>query len=118
MPASGTWLADTWSTGDRIGEVESLSVLPETAGRGWGLSSWSSSTCDCANRAPKDLILGALSGNADAIRLYERHGYQPTWLYLSRLDGRDRGRAGRPRLGDDIAPSGHPPSLNSTLTGA
>jgi len=36
----------------------------------------------------KDLILGALPGNTDAIRLYERRGYQPTWLYLSRLAGR------------------------------
>ena len=34
--------------------------------------------------------LGALAGNADAIRLYERRGYQPTWLYLSKLSGRSR----------------------------
>ena len=26
-------------------------------------------------------------GNTDAIRLDERRGYQPTWLYLSRLQG-------------------------------
>ena len=37
----------------------------------------------------KDLVLGALPGNTDAIRLYERRGYRPTWLYLSRLDGRN-----------------------------
>jgi ribosomal protein S18 acetylase RimI-like enzyme len=37
----------------------------------------------------RDLILGALPGNTDAIRLYERRGYQPTWLYLSRLEGRN-----------------------------
>jgi ribosomal protein S18 acetylase RimI-like enzyme len=36
----------------------------------------------------EDLILGALPGNTDAIRLYERRGYQPTWLYLSRFEGR------------------------------
>jgi hypothetical protein len=35
-----------------------------------------------------DLVLGALAGNADDIRLYERHGYQPTWLYLSRFSKR------------------------------
>jgi ribosomal protein S18 acetylase RimI-like enzyme len=29
-----------------------------------------------------------LPGNAAAIRLYERRGYRPTWLYLSRFDGR------------------------------
>src|SRR5215217_6566574 len=37
----------------------------------------------------EELILGALPGNRDAIRLYERHGYQPTWLYLSRWKGRN-----------------------------
>jgi hypothetical protein len=36
------------------------------------------------------MILGALAGNADAIRLYERRGYRPTWLYLSKFDGRGR----------------------------
>jgi ribosomal protein S18 acetylase RimI-like enzyme len=37
-----------------------------------------------------DLILGALAGNADAIRLYERRGYRPTWLYLSKFADRER----------------------------
>ncbi len=39
-------------------------------------------------RGVDDLILGALAGNTDAIRLYERRGYQPTWLYLSKFAGR------------------------------
>jgi hypothetical protein len=34
-------------------------------------------------------LLGALPGNTDAIRLYERLGYQPTWLNVSRLKGRN-----------------------------
>jgi hypothetical protein len=29
-----------------------------------------------------------LPGNAGAIRLYERRGFRPTWLYLSRFAGR------------------------------
>jgi ribosomal protein S18 acetylase RimI-like enzyme len=33
-------------------------------------------------------MLGVLPGNADAIRLYQRRGYRPTWTYLSRLEGR------------------------------
>lgn len=32
-----------------------------------------------------DVIIGALAGNADALRLYERRGFRPTWLYLSRF---------------------------------
>ena len=88
MPAAGTWLADTWVTGDRIGEVESLSVLPEYRGRGLG-SRLLGDLQECLHRqGAVDFILGALAGNADAIRLYQRHGYRPTWLYLSRLEGR------------------------------
>jgi hypothetical protein len=34
----------------------------------------------------KDVIIGLLVGNTGALRLYERHGYRPTWLYLSRFD--------------------------------
>jgi hypothetical protein len=29
LAVEDTWIADTWRTGPRIGEVESLSVLPE-----------------------------------------------------------------------------------------
>jgi GNAT superfamily N-acetyltransferase len=35
-----------------------------------------------------DVIIGALPGNIDAIRLYERRGFRPTWMYLSRFAGR------------------------------
>jgi ribosomal protein S18 acetylase RimI-like enzyme len=89
MPASGTWLADTWATGDRIGEVESLSVLPAYRGQGLGSRLLEQLHERLREQGAKDLIVGALAGNDDAIRLYRRHGYQPTWLYLSRLDGRD-----------------------------
>jgi ribosomal protein S18 acetylase RimI-like enzyme len=89
MPASATWLADTWSTGERIGEVESLSVLPEYRGRGLGSRLLEELHEGLRQQGARDLILGALAGNTDAIRLYRRHGYRPTWLYLSRLDGRD-----------------------------
>ena len=37
-----------------------------------------------------DQVIGVLPGNVDAIRLYERRGFRPTWLYLSRFAGRDR----------------------------
>ena len=35
-----------------------------------------------------DLVPGVLSGNDDAIRLYERRGYRPTWSYLPKFEGR------------------------------
>lgn len=88
MPVAGTWLSDTWATGDRIGEVESLSVLPEYRGRGLGSRLLGDLHERLRRQGAGDLIVGALAGNADAIRLYQRHGYRPTWLYLSRLEGR------------------------------
>ena len=36
MPVAGSWIEDTWKTGDRVGEIESLSVLPEYRGTGLG----------------------------------------------------------------------------------
>ena len=88
MPASSTWLADTWVTDELVGEVESLSVLPAHRGRGLGSRLLEDLHEQLRERGAVDLILGALAGNVDAIRLYERHGYRPTWLYLSRLSGR------------------------------
>ncbi|MGC4110138.1 MAG: GNAT family N-acetyltransferase [Nocardioides sp.] len=89
MPAGGTWLSDTWATGDVIGEVETLSVLPEHRGRGLGSRLLEQLHERLREQGARDVLLGALAGNADALRLYERHGYRPTWLYLTRLDGRD-----------------------------
>jgi ribosomal protein S18 acetylase RimI-like enzyme len=90
MPVTGTWLADTWATGDLVAEVESLSVLPDYRGRGLGSRLLDELHERLRQQGASDVILGALPGNTDAIRLYERHGYRPTWIYLSRLDGRDR----------------------------
>jgi ribosomal protein S18 acetylase RimI-like enzyme len=91
MPVAGTWLADTWVTGDRVAEIESLSVLPEYRGQGLGSMLLEQLQAALRGQGAQDFIVGALSGNADAIRLYRRHGFRPTWLYLSRLDGREAG---------------------------
>jgi ribosomal protein S18 acetylase RimI-like enzyme len=88
MAAGDTWIADTWQTGDRIGEIESLAVLPEYRGSGIGTRLLDGLEAELAAAGVRDLILGVLPGNTDAIRLYQRRGYRPTWTYLSRLDGR------------------------------
>jgi ribosomal protein S18 acetylase RimI-like enzyme len=88
MPVDDTWIPDTWATGSRIGEIESLSVLPQYRGSGLGSELIDRLEQHLRATGVEDLILGALPGNTDAIRLYERRGYQPTWLYLSRLTGR------------------------------
>ncbi len=85
-----TWIEDTWRTGERIGEIESLSVLPAYRGSGLGSQLLELLENHLDERGVDDIILGALAGNADAIRLYQRRGYQPTWLYLSKFAGRPR----------------------------
>ena len=88
MPATGTWTADTWQTGELIGEIESLSVLPSYRGRGIGSRLLDELISQLAATGVHDLVLGVLPGNTAAIRLYQRYGFQPTWSYLSRFTGR------------------------------
>jgi ribosomal protein S18 acetylase RimI-like enzyme len=88
MPVDDSWISDTWVTGPRIGEIESLSVLPQYRGSGLGSELLDRLEQHLQATGVEDLILGALPGNTDAIRLYQHRGYQPTWLYLSRFEGR------------------------------
>jgi ribosomal protein S18 acetylase RimI-like enzyme len=43
---------------------------------------------ELANLGVADVVIGVLAGNSGALRFYERLGYRPTWLYLSRFSGR------------------------------
>jgi ribosomal protein S18 acetylase RimI-like enzyme len=88
LPVEETFISDTWRTGERIGELESLSVLPSHRGRGIGSALLDAVDDAFEARGIRDVIVGALAGNVDALRLYERRGFRPTWLYLSRFDGR------------------------------
>jgi ribosomal protein S18 acetylase RimI-like enzyme len=88
LAVDDTWITDTWETGPRIGEIESLSVLPQFRGGGLGSELLTRLENHLLGLGVDDVILGALPGNSDAIRLYERRGYQATWLYLSRFRGR------------------------------
>jgi ribosomal protein S18 acetylase RimI-like enzyme len=82
-----TWIPDTWVTGSRIGEVESLSVSAAFRGAGLGTRLLDALEAHLREVGAEDIIIGALPGNP-AVRLYERRGYQPTWLYLSKFKGR------------------------------
>ncbi len=88
MPVEDSWIADTWVTGPRVGEIESLSVLPAFRGSGLGSELLRRLEEHLGAVGAADIVLGALAGNDDALRLYERRGYRPTWLYLSKFTGR------------------------------
>jgi ribosomal protein S18 acetylase RimI-like enzyme len=84
------WLDDTWSTTEPVGEIETLAVLPRYRGRGLGTRLLDTLETEMAAAGVANLVLGVLSGNTAAIRLYSRHGYLPTFLYMSKLRGRAR----------------------------
>jgi ribosomal protein S18 acetylase RimI-like enzyme len=89
-PVEETWIADTWVTGKRIGELESISVLPEYRGQGLGSRLLDEVDREFDAIGVEDVVIGLLPGNEGALRLYERHGFRPNWLYLSRF--RSEGR--------------------------
>jgi hypothetical protein len=69
-------------------------VAPEHRGRGSASALLDAVDRECDALGVADVIVGALPGNVDAICLYERRGFRPTWMYLSRLRGGDAcGRA-------------------------
>jgi len=90
LPVRETWIFDTWVTGERIAEVESLSVLPGHRGQGLGSALLDALDRELEALGVDDVIVGALAGNEDALRLYRRRGFRPTWLYMSRFAGRAR----------------------------
>jgi ribosomal protein S18 acetylase RimI-like enzyme len=88
MDVGETWIADTWRTGARVAEIESLSVAPGHRDRGIGSALMDTLEGEIAALGVADVIVGALAGNEDAVRLYRRRGYRPAWLYLARWEGR------------------------------
>jgi ribosomal protein S18 acetylase RimI-like enzyme len=64
-----------WQTGDRLAELETLSVLPEHRGGGVGTALLESVWERLAEIGVEDLAITAAKTNADSHRFYERHGF-------------------------------------------
>jgi len=88
LPLDETWISDTWRTGERIAEIESLAVRESHRGRGIGSTLMDRIDAALEANGIRDVFVGALAGNEGAVRLYERRGFRPTWLYLSKFEGR------------------------------
>lgn len=88
MSVSETQMPDTWQTGERIAEIETLSVAPDARGTGIGTALLDHVDEELRSAAIDDVLVGAFVSNTDAIRLYERRGFRPAWMYLQRLGGR------------------------------
>jgi ribosomal protein S18 acetylase RimI-like enzyme len=64
-----------WRTGDRLAELETLSVLPEHRGDGVGTALLESVWERLAEMGVEDLAITAAKTNLDSHRFYERHGF-------------------------------------------
>ena len=87
-PVAETLMPDTWRTGALVAEIETLSVLPQARGAGVGSALLDGIDAELDAAGIADVLVGALVTNTDAIRLYERRGFRPAWLYMLRLGGR------------------------------
>jgi len=65
--------------------------LPGHRGEGIGSALLDLVEEEFAKLGVDDLVIGALPGNTGAIKLYERRGFKPTWVYLSRFAARKEG---------------------------
>jgi ribosomal protein S18 acetylase RimI-like enzyme len=88
MPASETLLDDTWRVGERVAEIETVCVAPSERGAGIGSALLDRVDEELEDAGIADVLIGAVATNTDAIRLYERRGFRPAWLYMFRLAGR------------------------------
>jgi ribosomal protein S18 acetylase RimI-like enzyme len=73
----------TWAIGDRIAEIETLSILPSARSRGVGKSLMAAAREEARERGATTLSVALIHTNVDARRFYEREGFNP--FYVSML---------------------------------
>lgn len=72
----------TLQTGDRVGELESLSVAPSARGAGVGSGLMEAAFDHFRSQGVRDMTLSVMVGNDDAQRFYERHGQRPYFVAM------------------------------------
>ncbi|GAA2622362.1 GNAT family N-acetyltransferase [Paractinoplanes durhamensis] len=82
---------DTWVTGDKIAELETISVAPAMRGQGIGTLLLDRVDAELAAAGIDDLFIAALQGNDAAIRLYQRRGLRPVMIHLARFGADGKG---------------------------
>ncbi len=81
--------SDTWVVGEKVAELETMYLVPEERGRGLGGNLLDIVDAELGRRGIADLVIGAVPGNTAALRLYERRGFKPSWVVVSRFAARD-----------------------------
>jgi ribosomal protein S18 acetylase RimI-like enzyme len=68
---------ETWTTGDRIAELETLTVLPGHRGGGIGMELMEAVYEELRRLGVRHMAVSVIASNEDAIRFYERLELQP-----------------------------------------
>lgn len=70
----------SWMTGERIAELETLSVLAERRGEGIGEQLVEAAWARLAERGVEDMAITTTRTNVDAHRFYERQGFSQAFV--------------------------------------
>lgn len=70
----------SWATGERIAELETLSVLAERRGEGIGEQLIEAAWTRLAERGVEDMAITTTKTNVDAHRFYERQGFSEAFV--------------------------------------
>ena len=76
---------DTWDTGDRIGEIETLVLSPDARGDGVGTALMDAAEAELGRRGAATTVTAVLEGNDRALDFYLRRGMKPTVTYLMKI---------------------------------
>ena len=74
---SGKDFAASWRVSDPLGELATLAVLPQHRNRGLGSALLDAVEERLAQLRVQDMIIGVITTNLDAMRLYQRRGAVP-----------------------------------------
>ena len=72
--------AATWDLGDKVAEIETLSVLPDERGSGVGAALMKACRHWAHKRGATAIAVGLAHTNERAVRFYEREGFTPFYL--------------------------------------
>jgi ribosomal protein S18 acetylase RimI-like enzyme len=72
----------TWPLSERAGEIETLSVLPDERGQGTGSALLEAVRDELGGHGISELSLHVMHTNKDAMRFYERHGFETYALWV------------------------------------
>ena len=78
---------DTWPTGDRFAEVETLVVIESERGQGVGSLILDAVDARLSELSIDALFIGVMAGNDEALGFYKSRGLTPSIIKLMRVSG-------------------------------